>query len=163
MPAPSIQVMDTWLEEFRTKLADVSGLQKAAEDADSSKGLPLTYLLTEKDVITLQLMRLCRLQAITGQCSCTLHDYAAMHCKRDAQHHASTGSYCSHNIMMSICLHADAEADSAAVALAKDGRRLWLHADINSSPGGDIARQSASSRPWLKDDASMASVQSAVR
>ena len=43
MPAPPLQVMDTWLEDFRTKLVDVSGIQKAAEDTDGSKGLPFTH------------------------------------------------------------------------------------------------------------------------
>ena len=44
MPAPPLQVMNTWLEDLRTKLMDVSGLQKAAEDTGGSKGLPFTHM-----------------------------------------------------------------------------------------------------------------------
>ena len=145
MPALPLQVTDTWLEEFRTKLTDVSGLQKAIEDADGSKGLPHTNLLIDGRMSPhLQLIRLCQLQAITGQCSYSLHDQPAMHCKLIAQYHASKGFCCSHEFMMQTCSLADAEADSAALAPAKAGRRLWLHADINSSPGMDWARQTVS-------------------
>ena len=63
---------------------------------------------------------------------------------------------------MHTCLHADAEADLAASAPAKAGRRLWLHADIDSSPGGDYARRVASSRLLLRDDAFIASIWSSV-
>ena len=76
-----------------------------------------------------------------------------MHSELIAQHYASIGFCCSHDTMMQTCFPADAEADSAALVLAKAGRRLWLHADINSSPGGDSARHTASSRPWLTTSA----------
>lgn len=48
MPVAPLQVMDSWLEDFRTKLATVSGLKEATEETDGSKGLPPTHLLISK-------------------------------------------------------------------------------------------------------------------
>ena len=48
MPLLPLQVMDSWLDDFRTKLADVSGLKDAAESTEGSKGLPISLVLIKE-------------------------------------------------------------------------------------------------------------------